>query len=143
MSILLEIYKSHERFRIVRTFSAFVLITPILTNIFPVDLYHLQVYNIVDIIQITKYPVISWFVTEICLFVRPTQTSILAASTHMFMALLSSAHIPIQNQKARLVQNISISSFSIITLNHSLIYVWQVERTVPKYVKIPKLWTTL
>ena len=59
MSILLEIYKSHGRLRIFCKFSVFLLITPIFTNIFPVDLYRLQVYTIVDLIQIKKNIVIS------------------------------------------------------------------------------------
>ena len=81
--ILSKSYKSVKNPEISTIFSILLLVMPIFANVFPVDWYHSQEYNIVQIIKIIKYIVISWFGVEICHIVRPTQTSILAASTRM------------------------------------------------------------
>ena len=75
-SIFSKIYKKPQRLRIFWKISIFLLITPIFTNICSVDLYHLQVYDVVRLIKIIKYTVMSWLVVKIYHFVRPTQTSI-------------------------------------------------------------------
>ena len=75
-SIFSKIYKKPQRLRIFWKISIFLLITPIVTDICSVDVYHLQEYNVVHLIQIIKYAVISWLVVKIYHFVRPTQTSI-------------------------------------------------------------------
>ena len=81
--ILSKSYKSVKNPEISTIFPILLLIMPIFANVFPVDWYHSQEYTIVHIIKIIKYIVISLFVVEICHFVRPTQTSILAASARM------------------------------------------------------------
>ena len=82
--LLSKIYKSVKDPEIFTIFSILLLIMPIFANIFPVDWYHLQEYNIVHFIEIIKYTVILWLGVKICHFVRRTQTTILASSTRVY-----------------------------------------------------------
>ena len=80
-SILSKIHKRTKDSEYFKVFPIFLLTASIVANKVPVYCYHLQVYAFVHVIKIIEYVVKLWFVVKICHFVRPTQTSILAAST--------------------------------------------------------------
>ena len=112
--ILSKIYKTAKDSELFCNFSIFSLKAPIFTNIFPVDWYHLQAYNIVHNIKIITFSVMSWFVVKICNFLRPTQTSILVAFTR-------------------------ISSFFF----HIKHLIWEIPISEESYIFSPRMWEYL
>ena len=100
-------------------FSILLLNMPIFVEKFSVDWYFVQECNIVHIIKIIKYTGFSCFVVEICHFVRPTQTSILADSVGMSLTVLS-----FSNHFASKFRNSHLSKSYIFTeyLNEFILY---------------------